>query len=1092
MTIAGTLEIQMLANLARLQKDMQDAKATVSKTVSDVNRMLGSIGVGISFAGVAAGFAAMMRASEEAAISQRKLDAIIRATGNTSGYTADQLSRLADVLARTSSFDDEAFREATATLLRFGNIGGENLEKVLKLSADYAALTGGDLVSAAEKMGRALSNPAEGLSKLERHFGSLAPEVEAAIKQQAKMGDSSGALSLAIEALQKKIGGADEGMNAGLTGAIKQLRKAISELMETLGAIFANQAVLATINAVSAALRGMKSVLEGDWVLKLAAVAAVFSGGGVKFMQALGNMSPGTITPSGGGGGPVDLGIVDEGLDSRGAANARIVLERIEAQKKAREEWLKNEERLRQLDAAGWVKYIDTMEKEDQDALLAMAKHTEDYYDTKDELRRMDEEGQLWLSKNVVKIVEEEERQIEALRQASFANFWNEVSDLAANFFTDLVMNGRDAFDNLRHWVKQLLADMVALFAKRWVLNLAAGGTMLGSAGSAMAGGLGTVGDGSIAGSLLGGLGSILPGGSIGTAFGNVANMGASLMGAGGSLSSTIGSVASFLPGIGAAIGVAAMIYHAFGDGPENPNFRWMQGTGGQGLFGGISTQGNYNFDSSGLTGYIGALDARLARILGPEGTAAATSGLAAYTQAGLRMDGSQPAQFAFPEGTDREAAEQLAKEVLQSRYGIIFDQIDKTIADTIKGWSGTSTELQTYIETALGVVEGLSGLGIRGLDVTTLQLMSAEGEELGATFTRVAGQWGQFNQLFTTEAEQLAAAQDLVTTTFADLGIAIPASKDEFEALVRGLDLSTESGRRLFTALMDVAPAFAAVEDAAASAMQSFYQIMGELRGPAYTTSVTQGLLQGAVQSFMAGNAWTTGMSWQEVASAFSTITADDFASYSTANQQLILEILGYQSTLNQAASQTQTYTTAVTGATGAVSGLADAIAQAKLGIRDWLDRIFLSDASPLTPSERLAFAESAYAVNLAKAQAGDVGALGSFTQFADAYLREAQSYWASSPEYRAIFEAVTGTAGGLAGLEDARPPTRGDAREDTDRIVRALEGVQTEIRDLGDGTIALNRATEQVRDSVDLLNRTQTRVVQEQTRVLATDLGV
>lgn len=1087
--IAGTLEVQMLANIARLRQDMQEAKNTVSKAVGDINRVLGSIGMGISFGVVAAGFATMIRAAEDAAISQRKLDAIIRATGNTSGYTADQLSRLADSLARSSTFDDEAFREATATLLRFGNIGGANLEKVLKLSADYAALTGGDLVSSAEKMGRALSNPAEGLSKLERHFGSLAPEVEAAIKQQAKMGDTSGALSIAIEALQKKIGGADQQMNSGLTGSVKQLTKAFSELMEVGGQVGNNSAVTGFLDGLSSRLRGLKTVLEGDWTMKLLAIM-----GGQKLLAALGNAKPETVTP-GAGGGPVDLGIVDEGLDARGQAMWKMRVEAFEKAKKAAEEWQRHEDQMRKLDLAGWVdlakKLADPGGVFDQEN-LDIARLNQERFDAEEEIRKQDLEGQMWLSKNVVKIVQDEADQVEALRKASVMAFLDELSTAAGNFFSDLMMNGRTAFDNLRRYLKQLLADMLALFAKRWVLNIAAGGTMLGSAGSAMAGGLGTAGDGSIAGGLLGSIGSILPSGSIGTAFGNIANMGASFLGAGGSLASTIGSVASFLPAIGTAVAVAAMIYNAFNDGPENPNFRWMQGVGGEGAFGGISTQGNYGYDATGIGRYIGGLDTRFARILGPGGTAAATAGLAAYTQAGLRSDG-QPAQFAFPEGTDREAAEQIAKEVLQSRYGIIFAQIDSTIAETIRGFSGTSTELQTYIETALGVVEGLSGLGIRGLDVTTLQLMATEGEELGATFTRVAGQWGQFNQLFTTEAEQLAAAQDLVTTTFADLGIAIPASKDEFEALVRGLDLSTESGRQLFTALMQVAPAFAAVEDAAGSMMDSFYSLMAQMRGPQYSASVTQGLLQQSVQQFMAGNAWTQGMGWQEVAAAFGTITAEDFGAYSLANQQLILEILGYQNQLNQAGQETSTYTSAVGGATTAVDTFANAIAQAKLGIRDWLDKIFLDNVSPLTPAERLAFAEGNYATTLAGAQASNASDLAKFTQFADAYLREAASYWAtSSPEYRAIFEAVTGAGKGLSGLEDTGPVNRRDARENTESIVLELRGIQTTIRDLGDGTIALNRATEQVRDSVDRLNRTQTLVVQEQTRVLASDLGV
>lgn len=401
------------------------------------------------------------------------------------------------------------------------------------------------------------------------------------------------------------------------------------------------------------------------------------------------------------------------------------------------------------------------------------------------------------------------------------ASIWNEVSDLAGSFFSDLVMNGRDAFDNLKRFAKDLLAQMIALFAKRWVLNLAAGGTMLGSAGSALAGG---AGDGSMAGGLLNfagsasGLGALLPGGAVGTAFGNVAQMGAGLLGASGSLGSAIGMAFSWLPAIGAGIALVGMIASMFDDGPENTNFRWLQGQGGSGLFGGVRSTGNYNFDTSGPLSVIGNYDQRLARILGPEGTAAATAGLSAYTAGGRRMDG-QPAEFGIPEGADAAAIEQITKEVLQSRYSIIFAQIDSTIADTIRNWTGTATELQTYIETAIGVVEGLEALNVRGLNVTTLQLMSRAGETLADTFNRVANTWNWFQQNFYTDAERLEMATNEVNSVFADLGIAVPGSLTEFRELVNGIDLSTEAGRTLWNTLMAVAPAFLLVEQSADSA---------------------------------------------------------------------------------------------------------------------------------------------------------------------------------------------------------------------------------------------------------------------------------
>src|ERR1039458_7054945 len=46
--IAGTLEIQMLANMAQLTADMGKAKGIVGDTVKSIESMLGAIGVGFS------------------------------------------------------------------------------------------------------------------------------------------------------------------------------------------------------------------------------------------------------------------------------------------------------------------------------------------------------------------------------------------------------------------------------------------------------------------------------------------------------------------------------------------------------------------------------------------------------------------------------------------------------------------------------------------------------------------------------------------------------------------------------------------------------------------------------------------------------------------------------------------------------------------------------------------------------------------------------------------------------------------------------------------------------------------------------------
>lgn len=69
------------------------------------------------------------------------------------------------------------------------------------------------------------------------------------------------------------------------------------------------------------------------------------------------------------------------------------------------------------------------------------------------------------------------------------------------------------------------------------------------------------------------------------------------------------------------------------------------------------------------------------------------------------------------------------------------------------------------------------------------------------------------YRENFLTEAEQIAPIYAAVTAEMQRLGLANVDTIDEFKAVVDGLDLTTQAGRDLFAALMQVAPAFSAVE---------------------------------------------------------------------------------------------------------------------------------------------------------------------------------------------------------------------------------------------------------------------------------------
>lgn len=68
----------------------------------------------------------------------------------------------------------------------------------------------------------------------------------------------------------------------------------------------------------------------------------------------------------------------------------------------------------------------------------------------------------------------------------------------------------------------------------------------------------------------------------------------------------------------------------------------------------------------------------------------------------------------------------------------------------------------------------------------------------------------------FLTEAERLAPVQSAVNAELARLGLTGLKTRDQFKAVVQGLDVSTAAGANLYAALLSLAPAFAKVTEEA------------------------------------------------------------------------------------------------------------------------------------------------------------------------------------------------------------------------------------------------------------------------------------
>jgi hypothetical protein len=687
---------------------------------------------------------------------------------------------------------------------------------------------------------------------------------------------------------------------------------------------------------------------------------------------------------------------------------------------------------------------------------------------------------------------------------------WQQLTDKTGSFFSDLILHGKSAFDSLKQWAKEFLAQMIAIFATRWVLSLAAG-ALGGGAGDAMASAALNYGSSTLAGQAVnylggstavasaygatglaagGGYGSsaFLTGLSSGGGGGAVGGTGASgFMSSLGAAGSALGIFAVVVAGLVTSMRLYSSGWGAAGGSAGNGmnSAGWIQGTPIQSPMGGM-VGGTYRVLEglgmsqqwasilSGMTG--------MARLFGwsaagrdAYGVSGAVTGTGFtgqnwqdFSQRGgvFRSDRRWTETAAFGSdqqgffnqlmqsltgvtqrfadilhvdlhdalsGYTRDFNAQLSdngnyigddklNQILSDFFGsVLQEQVSKLfnaagdtrLADWVANLKGTGAEVTAQIQELVGSMEGLAKLNLKGLDIHALMDWEHEGESVGQAFQRVAGQIAQFDSAFSTSGQKIAAVQGVVATGFASLGVSIPKTNQEFYDLVHGLDLSTESGRKTFDALMqlapawqgvqsamaafddafmssgrklsaaqetvastfdrlgiaipqssddfytlvhsidtsteagrnmvaallDVAPAFQTVEKAAAAMLANFDQLMGEIR-PGYS-SQQQGLaLSSSVSSFMGANAWTNGMSQQQVVEQVRTITREDFARYSNSNQQLILSILQLDHTIN---GNTGAIVTATTGPS----------ASTLLGSPDWERRINAEGAGK-TPCRR------------------------------------------------------------------------------------------------------------------------------------------
>ena len=203
---------------AALQGPLNGLSGRLSFIATGLGR-IGVKGLGVSAAFVGMVFAVRnsLKVFQEYELQMLKVEALVKSTGGTAGFTSKQLNEMAVGLATATMASANEMRNAQGVLLTFKAISGDVFESALGLTVDIGAAMGQTATSGAKQLGKALEDPARNMTGLTRAGISFTKQEKERITVLQKSGDLQGAQAIIIKTLQDQLGGA--GTGGGLSGA---------------------------------------------------------------------------------------------------------------------------------------------------------------------------------------------------------------------------------------------------------------------------------------------------------------------------------------------------------------------------------------------------------------------------------------------------------------------------------------------------------------------------------------------------------------------------------------------------------------------------------------------------------------------------------------------------------------------------------------------------------------------------------------------------------------------------------------------------------------------------------------------------------
>lgn len=253
-------------NLRQFRGELSQTFDQGNKTAIKLREMFTSLSG--AFSGLGVGEFVVSTINEMAKLESKMLglEALIQTTGQTAGFTAEQLKSQADALAVSTLQNTSGVLDAQKVLLSFRRVSGDTFKEALELSADLSTVFGTSLSQSAAQLGKALEDPVQGIQDLNGSGWSFTDVQKDMVRSMVETNRLGEAQAVILEELKSHVGGAAEGEAKGLAGALDVVGQRMEEFGMSLTNALGSEGgmVMNYLDLVAKSVRNLNQALFPD------------------------------------------------------------------------------------------------------------------------------------------------------------------------------------------------------------------------------------------------------------------------------------------------------------------------------------------------------------------------------------------------------------------------------------------------------------------------------------------------------------------------------------------------------------------------------------------------------------------------------------------------------------------------------------------------------------------------------------------------------------------------------------------------------------------------------------------------------------